>query len=55
MTNWLADDYLGLVGAALAVWAWEKLSGWWAEGKQDLKIGYVEQTDPIVERIRRTT
>ena len=55
MMDWLAEWYIGLVGAWLAVVAWEKLQGWWAEGKQDLKIDYVNHDDPMVEHVRRTT
>ena len=55
MTDWLTKFYLGIFLTWLAVVAWERLQGWWAEGKQDLKIDYVEQNDPMVEHIRRTT
>lgn len=40
----------GMFAAYLAVSAWERVQLWWAEGKQDLKVDYVEHDDPIVQR-----
>ena len=54
MMDWLAEYYLGIFLTWLAWSAWERLQGWWAEGKQDLKIEYVEQHDPMVQPERRT-
>ena len=55
MMNWLAEFYLGIFLTWLAVSAWERLQGWWAEGKHDLKIEYVDQDDPMVQHVERRT
>ena len=52
MSDWLAQWYLGLFGAWLAVKIYNKRVLWWREGKQDLKVEILEHTDPRIAHIK---
>lgn len=54
MTTWLAQFYLGIFGAWLAVKIYNKLVIWWQEGKAEIQVEEIEHTDPTTLTIDHT-
>jgi len=52
MSEWIAQFYLGMFGAWLAVKIYARLCLWWEEGKRDLKIETVDPHDPTLKEYR---
>lgn len=53
MSNWLAQFYLGMVGAWAGVTIYERLCLWWEEGKADLRVETLDHEDPRLAEYRR--
>ena len=52
MTAWLTVFYLGIFGAWLACVIGDRLTLWWREGREDLKIELVDEDDPQMQHVK---